>query len=173
MTQAQSDAEQCGLIPEENNSWFFAQHLSAYAFARPRVSGSRVLEVGFGDGYGAAYLAEAAREVVAVDVTAGNIPRARSKYPRPNLSFQEFDGLRLPFPDASGDPAEGGFSSGDDARPAPIGGAQDFPALEEMGSAGGRLLPGDHGPRLRRHPEDPLLLGPHRCLRKIAANWVL
>ena len=105
MTQAQSDAEQCGLIPEENNSWFFAQHLSAYAFARPRVSGSRVLEVGFGDGYGAAYLAEAAREVVAVDVTAGNIPRARSKYPRPNLSFQEFDGLRLPFPDASFDAA--------------------------------------------------------------------
>lgn len=103
MTQAQSDAEQCGLIPEENNPSFFAQHLSAYAFARPEISGKQVLEVGFGDGYGAAYLAEQAREVTAVDVTTGNIPRARAKYPRPNLGFQEFDGLRLPFPEASFD----------------------------------------------------------------------
>ena len=105
MTQAQSDAEQCGLIPEENNPSFFAQHLSAYAFAKPAVAGHRVLEIGFGDGYGAAYLAETAREMVAVDVTVGNIPRARSKYPRPNLIFQEFDGLRLPFPEAAFDAA--------------------------------------------------------------------
>ena len=103
MTQAQSDAEQCGLIPEENNPWFFAQHLSAYAFARPEAAGKQVLEVGFGDGYGAAYLAEQAREVTAVDVTAGNIPRARAKYTRHNLAFREFDGGKLPFPDGSFD----------------------------------------------------------------------
>src|SRR3989338_6075382 len=105
MTQAQSDAEQCGLIPEDNNPSFFAQHLSAYAFMRPEIAGKQVLEVGFGDGYGAAYLAEQAREVTGVDVTAGNIPRARTKYPRPNLIFQEFDGLRLPFSQASFDAA--------------------------------------------------------------------
>lgn len=105
MTQAQSDAEQCGLIPEENNPWFFAQHLSAYAFARMAVAGERVLEVGFGDGYGAAYLAEGAKEVAAADVTAGNIPRARAKYPRPNLSFHEIDGMRMPFADGSFDAA--------------------------------------------------------------------
>ena len=103
MTQAQSDTEQCGLIPEENNPWFFAQHLSAYAFARPEAAGKKVLEVGFGDGYGAAYLAEQAREVTAVDVVAGNIPRARAKYPRHNLAFREFDGRKLPFPDGSFD----------------------------------------------------------------------
>ena len=105
MTQAQSAAEHCGLIPEDNNPWFFAQHLSAYAFARPEVAGQQVLEVGFGDGYGAAYLAEQARDVTAVDVTAGNIPRARAKYPRHNLVFEEFDGRRLPFPDAFFDAA--------------------------------------------------------------------
>jgi ubiquinone/menaquinone biosynthesis C-methylase UbiE len=105
MTQAQSEAEQCGLIPEENNPWFFAQHLSAYAFARPRMAGRSILEVGFGDGYGAAYLAETVRQVTAVDMTAGNVPRARSKYPRPNLSFQGFDGLHLPFPENSFDAA--------------------------------------------------------------------
>ena len=105
MTQAQSDAEQCGLIPEENNPWFFAQHLSAYAFARPEAAGKQVLEIGFGDGYGAAYLAEQAREVTAVDMIPGNIPRARAKYPRHNLAFREFDGRTLPFPDASFDAA--------------------------------------------------------------------
>ena len=103
MTQSQEEAQQCGLIPEDNDPAFVAQHLSAYAFARPQIAGQRVLEIGFGDGYGAAYLAESAREVVAADVTAGNIPRAQVKYPRPNLSFQYFDGLRLPFPEGSFD----------------------------------------------------------------------
>lgn len=105
MTQAQLEAEQCGLIPEENNPWFFAQHLSAYAFARPKMTDQSVLEVGFGDGYGAAYLAETARQMTAVDVTDENVPRARAKYPRPNLSFQGFDGLHLPFPENSFDAA--------------------------------------------------------------------
>ncbi len=105
MTQAQTDAELCGLIPEENEPEFVAQHLSAYAFIRPQLAGRRVLEVGFGDGYGAAYLAEGAKEVVGVDVLSGNIPRAQAKYPRPNLSFRHFDGMRLPFSEAMFDAA--------------------------------------------------------------------
>lgn len=97
MTQAQQDAERCGLVPEENPPEFVAKHLSAYAFMRLDVAGKRVLEVGFGDGYGAAYLAQTAKEVVAVDIVADNIPHAQAKYPQPNLSFQSIDGLHLPF----------------------------------------------------------------------------
>ncbi len=105
MTQAQKDAELCGLVPEENDPGFVAQHLSAYAFMRPRIAGSRVMEVGFGDGYGSAYLAEAANEVVGVDIIQGNIPRAQAKYPRANLVFKHFDGARLPFADDTFDAA--------------------------------------------------------------------
>lgn len=105
MTQAQADAERCGLVPEESSPWFVAQHLSAYAFMRPRVAGRKVLEVGFGDGYGAAYLAESAAEVVGVDIVAGNIPVARAKYPNLKLKFEHFDGAHIPFPDSTFDAA--------------------------------------------------------------------
>lgn len=99
MTQAQQNAELCGMVPEDNEPVFVAQHLSAYAFMRPQVAGLRVLEVGFGAGYGTSYLAEAAASVVGVDVVAANIPRAQGRYGRPNVTFQPFDGYHLPFPD--------------------------------------------------------------------------
>ncbi len=105
VTQAQTDAELCGLIPEENDPGFVAQHLSAYAFIRPQLAGKRVLEVGFGDGYGAAYLAEGAAEVGGVDIVPGNAPRAQAKYPASNLVFRHFDGMRLPFPEGAFDAA--------------------------------------------------------------------
>jgi len=105
MTQAQEDAERCGLIPEENPPDFVAKHLSAYAWMRLQIGGMKVLDVGFGDGYGAAYLAEVAREVVGIDVVAGNIPWAQKKYPKPNLIFLHFDGRKIPFPDGTFDAA--------------------------------------------------------------------
>jgi len=103
MTQAQADAHLCGLIPEENDPRFVAQHLAAYALARRFAAGKRVLEVGFGEGYGANYLAETAEEVVGVDIASGNIPRATAKYPRPNLRFLQMEGTTLDFPDESFD----------------------------------------------------------------------
>ena len=103
MTQAQADAHVCGLIPEHNDPRFVAQHLAAYAFARRLAAGKRVLEIGFGEGYGSNYLAEAAAEVVGVDLAPGNIPRAKSKYPRANLQFLHMEGTKLDFPDGSFD----------------------------------------------------------------------
>ncbi|MBI3087509.1 MAG: class I SAM-dependent methyltransferase [Candidatus Omnitrophica bacterium] len=105
MTQAQADANLCGLIPEENDPRFVAQHLSAYAFTRPYAAGKRVLEVGFGEGYGTASLAEVAQEVVGIELAPGNIPRAQAKYPRPNLRFLQMDATRLEFADGSFDAA--------------------------------------------------------------------
>ena len=101
MTQAQTDAYVCGLVPEHNDAKFVAQHLAAYAFARRFVAGKRVLEIGFGEGYGANYLAETAEDVLAIDVTPGNIPRAQERYTRPNLHFRFTDGTRIELPDQS------------------------------------------------------------------------
>ena len=105
MTQAQQEADLCGMVPEDNPPIFVAQHLSAYAFARPQVAGQRVLEVGFGSGYGTVYLAEQAREVVGVDVVEGNIARAQTSYARANVRYLSFDGRHLPFDDGAFDAA--------------------------------------------------------------------
>ena len=105
MTQAQAQAHTCGLIPEEHDPRFVAQHLSAYALTRPYAAGKRVLEVGFGEGYGSSYLAEVAGEVVGIELAPGNIPRAQAKYPRPNLRFEQMDATHPAFPDGSFDVA--------------------------------------------------------------------
>ena len=101
MTQAQDETYLCGLIPEHNDAKFVSQHLSAYAYLRRWAAGKRVMEIGFGEGYGANYLAEVASEVIAFDVTPGNIPRAKEKYTKPNLQFRLSDGVCYDVPDAS------------------------------------------------------------------------
>ncbi|MBI2885246.1 MAG: methyltransferase domain-containing protein [Candidatus Omnitrophica bacterium] len=103
MTQAQADASLCGMIPEETEPRFFAQHLCAYEFARPHLLGKRVLEVGFGEGYGSHWMADLAREVVGIDIVAGNVPRAQARYQRPNLQFRHMDATALDFPSGSFD----------------------------------------------------------------------
>lgn len=103
MTHAQETAELCGIVPELHDARFVSQHLAAYAFTRRLAGGKRVLEVGFGEGYGTNYLAETAREIIGVDVAPGNIPRAQAKYRRANLRFLHMQGMKLSFPDASFD----------------------------------------------------------------------
>ena len=105
MTQAQEDAHTCGVVPEETDSRFFSQHLAAYTFARRFAQGKRVLEIGFGDGYGSAYLAEVARDVTGIDMAPGNIAVAQGKYRHENLHFRHMEGTRLDFPDRSFDVA--------------------------------------------------------------------
>lgn len=103
MTQAQAEAYVCGSEPEAHEPRFIAQLLCAYAFTRPFAQGKRVLEIGFGEGYGTDYLAEVAQEVIGVDIAPGNIPRAAAKYQRPNLRFALMQGHTLEFPDQSFD----------------------------------------------------------------------
>ncbi len=101
--QTLANPARCGMIPEENPPEFFAKHLSAYHFLKPFVKDKKVLEVGFGDGYGMAYLGETAKEVTGIDVAAPNIPLAQAKYPRTNLHFMLYDGFRFPFADGTFD----------------------------------------------------------------------
>jgi glycosyltransferase involved in cell wall biosynthesis/SAM-dependent methyltransferase len=56
------------------------EHWSRYAFASQLVEGRDVLEVGCGEGYGSAFLAERARSVVAFDASGDAIMHARKKY---------------------------------------------------------------------------------------------
>lgn len=103
MTRAQAEATLCGLIPEETDPRFLAQHMVPYAYLKSRCQGKRVLEVGFGEGYGANLLADVAQEMVGIDLAPDNIPRAQAKYGRPNVTFLQMDAAALTFPDASFD----------------------------------------------------------------------
>jgi len=97
MTQAQLEAERCGMIPEDNPTEFFSKHLSAYHFLKKYASNKSILEVGFGDGYGMNYLSENAKEIIGIDIAPKNIPLAETKYPNSKLSFIHFDGYHFPF----------------------------------------------------------------------------
>jgi SAM-dependent methyltransferase len=63
----------------------------------------RVLDVGCGDGLLASELAGRSGDVVAIDVDAPTLDRARMAYRQPNLSFVEADVTSHPFDDGSFD----------------------------------------------------------------------
>lgn len=65
-----------------------AQGTAAYQLLAQHVAGKRVLDVACGEGYGAAALAEYAREVIGIDRDPAVMQRAAVRYQRPNLSFQ-------------------------------------------------------------------------------------
>lgn len=87
------------ILPEETHPKFYARHLSAYNFVMPYVRGKDILEVGFGDGYGANFLADYANYVRAADVLERNVTLASNKYRKQNLEFIKSDALSLDFPE--------------------------------------------------------------------------
>ena len=74
----------------------FAWHKARYEFSLPVVKGRRVLDVGSGEGYGAALLAEHAQEVVGVDYSPAAVEHATATYRLPNLSFRIAEATELP-----------------------------------------------------------------------------
>jgi SAM-dependent methyltransferase len=91
------------IVPAETSPGILALHLKRYEFARGWCESAEVLDAGCGVGYGAAYLAETARRVVGVDLSAEALEHARREYARPNVDYLEGDLLALPLPDASFD----------------------------------------------------------------------
>jgi 2-polyprenyl-3-methyl-5-hydroxy-6-metoxy-1,4-benzoquinol methylase len=69
----------------------FAWHHARYELAAQRVSGRRVLDLGSGEGYGAALMASKAAVVVGVDADLPTLERARRSYPLGNLTFEHGD----------------------------------------------------------------------------------
>jgi len=88
-----------GILPEETHPKFLARHLSAYYFAIPFIKEKDVLEIGFGDGYGANFLADFAKSIKAVDVLEKNVTLAQNKYKKTNLEFKKTDNAYSEFYD--------------------------------------------------------------------------
>lgn len=84
-------------IPTEN--YWFRRHEAAYLWAAPRLAGRTIAEVGCGEGYGTALLAEQAKQVIAIDYDAITITHARAAYARPY--FVRGNLAALPLAEAS------------------------------------------------------------------------
>jgi len=76
-------------IPHEN--YWFQRHVAAYKFACTHARGKRVVDLGCGEGYGSAMLAEIATEVVGIDIASDVIEHAKNRYRRKNLEFLLMD----------------------------------------------------------------------------------
>jgi SAM-dependent methyltransferase len=75
--------------------WY--EHWHRYALAAQAAGGRRVLDAACGEGYGSALLAQRAREVLGVDLSAEAVEHARTRYGHlPNLRFETGDVTALP-----------------------------------------------------------------------------
>ncbi len=71
------------------------EHYHRYLWAQALVAGRRVLDVGSGEGFGAALLAEEAASVVGIDIASDAIDHARANYAAGNLEFRVASALDL------------------------------------------------------------------------------
>ena len=83
----------------DHENYWFRRHEIAYRWVAPWCAGAVVLDLGCGEGYGAAAVAAAARDVVAVDYDPTVVAHVRARYPA--LRVVRADLQRLPVADAS------------------------------------------------------------------------
>jgi SAM-dependent methyltransferase len=79
------------------------EHYHRYLFSRGFCRDQDVLDVASGEGYGAAQLAQVARQVVGVEYSEATVRNASANFPKPNLRFIQGDARSLPLADASVD----------------------------------------------------------------------
>ena len=91
------------IVPDETPPGPLAIHEKRYRFVLPYCVGKRVLDAACGVGYGSALLAEAATDVVGVDLNEDAVVYARARYSRPNVEFRVDDVLAPRLEDASFD----------------------------------------------------------------------
>jgi len=87
------------MITPEDKTPAFIMGFLPHEFCKNYVKGKRILDVGCGEGYGSDYMAQFAKEVVAVDPEQDAILHAKKRYKRKNLSFHVMDGTKLIFED--------------------------------------------------------------------------
>ncbi|HEY0383935.1 MAG TPA: class I SAM-dependent methyltransferase, partial [Candidatus Elarobacter sp.] len=83
-------------VPEVRGQIYY-EHVHRYALAFEIAGGLDVLDIASGEGYGAAYLAIAARSVVGVDVDPESVRHAAARYTAMNLSFLAGSCTRIPL----------------------------------------------------------------------------
>lgn len=91
------------VIPGKVDVDLLNEHVARYAFAARLAKGQRVLDAGCGSGYGAAKLAQGAREVLGIDISQEAVDGARQQYQAANLGFERADCLDIPAADGSFD----------------------------------------------------------------------
>lgn len=85
------------IIPGETGRNLYMQHLKVYEFLSKNAKNKQILEVGCGDGYGAAFLAKSVGSIVAVDYENEVISTAQNKYKANNLKYLCMDATKLGF----------------------------------------------------------------------------
>jgi len=91
------------IIPEKLHSpadyVLYLEHLFSYEFSRDNLlePTDSVLEVGCGEGYGAALLAQKVSRIIGLDIDEATLSHAAGKYASEKCSFQFYDGKKLPF----------------------------------------------------------------------------
>ena len=91
-------------IPHEGGPEIYYEHAHRYLMARPVATGHTVVDLGCGEGYGAAWLAGVAGRVTAVDIDVASVEHARARYrEHANLEFAVADIQRLPLPSGTAD----------------------------------------------------------------------
>src|SRR5262249_28881910 len=81
----------------------YLMHQRAYEEVRRLARGRSVLDLGCNNGWGTRVVAETARRIVGVDVSAGALEEARRSIDASNVQFCQVGGGRLPFVDAEFD----------------------------------------------------------------------
>ncbi len=84
--------ERC--VPWTADASMAYEHYRRYAWAAQLVGGRRVLDLGSGEGFGAAILAETAAEVLGVDIDDDAVRHSRANYARSNLRFERASAKR-------------------------------------------------------------------------------
>jgi O-antigen biosynthesis protein len=77
--------ERC--VPWAPDTAMLYEHFHRYLWAGLLLAGRTVLDLGSGEGFGAAILAESAASVIGVDVDAAAVQHATANYSRANLAF--------------------------------------------------------------------------------------
>jgi 2-polyprenyl-3-methyl-5-hydroxy-6-metoxy-1,4-benzoquinol methylase len=81
--------------PERAGHGEFQDHVARYLRARALAEGKTVLDLGCGDAYGSALLAERARWVLGIDRDHVVVASAAARHAGANLTFVTMDGTRL------------------------------------------------------------------------------